>query len=198
MTKIISSSDEGVQLNVGTRLGFLGSGYQLPHFETAVKILKKYFAKDLKIASNQEDDWLLDKLESKNPNLYRSTIETLGKKNKLDYIGQLDFGDPRLMDDEISKGHLVRPPKVHIGDTICFTCGGGEQTFNLRNFVVSADFASQMPAKALKALLTTQIDFCTKLIGHTPNFTWELDGELGKDLATKNQTAVKAVLPELK
>jgi hypothetical protein len=196
-TFVIASSDEGVQLNSGTRFGFVGSGYNLPHFVAAVAKLAQLLPEKLKIASAQEDDWLLTTLESKNPNLYREAVEKLAKEAGLDYIGQLDFGDPRVLDDTDTKGHLVRPPKIHVADTICFTCGGGEQTFNLRHFMVSADFAGSLPKKELRDLLRAQIDFLTQLIGRAPTFSVEMEGFLGEKVAAKNRQAILAALPEL-
>ncbi|MDR0463340.1 MAG: hypothetical protein LBG64_03935 [Pseudomonadales bacterium] len=195
---VISSSDEGVQLNSGTRIGFVGSGYDLPHFSKAVKSLKKHLPLDLKMASSQEDDWLLEKLESKNPNLYRETVEKLAKEEDVKYIGQLDFGDPRALDDEVTKGHLVRPPKIHVADSICFTCGGGEQVFNLRNIVLSADFANDLTTKQLGELMQAQIDFYKKVLNRDDlTFVIETDGILGKKLAEKNQAALMKALPEI-
>jgi hypothetical protein len=197
MTKIITSSDEGVQLNEGTRFGFVGSGYELPNFALAVKALAKTLGETPALVSSQEDDWLAEKLDSRNPNLYRDTVEKLAKEVSVNYIGQLDFGDPRVLDDGETKGHLVRPPKIHVADTICFTCGGGEQTFNLRNIVLSADFASEMKSKDLAILMETQVQFCERLIGHELEFVFELEGELGEKRAKKNQAALLKALPEL-
>ena len=78
---VITAGDEGVQLNVGTRLGFIGSGFALPGFDLAVKTLKKIFKKkDLVLASIQEDDWLADKLKTHNAKLYQEKVKNLAKE----------------------------------------------------------------------------------------------------------------------
>ena len=47
MAYVITCGDEGVQINEGTRLGVVGSGFNLDGFSKVVKLLKKQFGKDL-------------------------------------------------------------------------------------------------------------------------------------------------------
>lgn len=195
---VITSGDEGVQLNVGTRLGFIGSGFALPGFEAAVKTLKKLFKKrDLVLVSIQEDDWLAEKLQTHNPNLYQENITKVAKANKLTYVGQLDYGDPRNLEDNATRGHLVRPPKIHVADRIIFTVGGGEQNFNLRKIVVSADYLFDLNEDEAEEIITTQVKFYHQLIKKTPKFEIEEEGELEAEIKAKNKAVLEKILQKL-
>lgn len=195
---VIATGDEGLQLNCGVRFGFAGSGYDLPHFEEAVKILKKYLPQDLVLVSMQEDDWMSEKLATKNPNLYQETLEKFAKKHKVKYVGQLDYGDPRDLSDGVTRGHIVRPQKIHVADRICFTTGGGEQVYNLREFVISADYIFGLKKKQAQEILQPQIEFYQKLAGRPLKFTMETKGVLDEKLASKNQKLLEEILQTIK
>ena len=62
---VIADADEGVQINQGTRLGFVGAGFMLDGFEQVVKILKKELSKQLRIVSSGENDWIKQQLDLK-------------------------------------------------------------------------------------------------------------------------------------
>ncbi len=194
---VITAGDEGVQLNQGQRLGIVGSGYQLPHFEKIVKVLKKLYAKSgLVLTSVQEDDWLAEKLDSRNPNLYQETLESLAVKVGVEYVGQLDYGDPRDLDDGVTRGHLVRPQKIHVADRIVFTTGGGEQIYNLRKIVVSADFLFGLSEKEANEVIRTQIDFYQALLKKKLKFEVETEGDLEEKKQQVNQEILEKILGE--
>lgn len=196
MPWVIASGDEGLQLNSGVRFAFAGSGFHLPHFDLALQALRQLMPakQSLYLASMQEDDWLSRELQSKNPNLYQEQLTSFATQNNLTYAGQFDYGDPRELDETGIKGHLVRPPKVHVADRICLTVGGGEQTYNLRHFVISADFVSALQPKEAQELITTQIDFYRQLTGEDLPVTFETDGPLSAEVKKANQQVLASFL----
>jgi hypothetical protein len=191
---VIASGDEGLQLNNGTRFGFVGSGYGLPHFSRAVAALEKKLPQKLVLVSLQEDDWLSEQLQTKNPNLYQETLRDFAKSEKLKYVGQLDYGDPRDLDDNVTRGHIVRPPKVHVADQICFTCGGGEQTYNLRQLIISADYLFGLTPKQALEIIGVQVAFYQKLLGRKLKLTKESTGCLDDKVKAKNIAVLEKVL----
>ncbi len=192
---VITSGDEGVQLNNGIRLGFLGSGFNLPNFDQAVAILKKINHEDgLVLASVQEDDWLAEELQTHNPNLYQENIGKWAKKHKLTYVGQLDYGDPRDLDDGVTRGHIVRPPKIHVADRLIFTIGGGEQNYNLRKVVISADYLFGLTEEEGKEIIMTQVDFYKKILKKELKIEIEEEGELSDDAKAANKAALEKIL----
>ncbi len=195
-TLVIASGDEGLQLNVGTRFGFVGSGWDLPHFDQAIKTLQKKLPEPLVLASIQEDDWLNEKLQTKNPNLYQEKLQQFATDHHLAYIGQLDYGDPRDLSDGVTRGHLVRPPKIHVADQICFTTGGGEQQFNLRQIMISADYLFGLKSAAAAEIIGLQIKFYQKIIGRPLKFSFETAGILGENLSQKNYQALLPILTQ--
>ena len=145
---VITCGDEGVQINHGTRLAFAGSGYGLEGFSEAVKALKKLLKTEIRIASNQENDWFKAQLDLKDWEQVNASaqqqVEALADQEKLLYAGYLPFADPRKLKHDI-KGHMVRPKRVHVANKICFTLGGGEQVYNLGCYRISADWAGSVP-----------------------------------------------------
>lgn len=194
---VISSSDEGLQLNFGVRFGFTGSGYNLPHFSQAIQALQKKLPQPLVLASLQEDDWLAHQLSSKNPNLYQETLAKFANKHGLDYVGQFDYGDPRDLNDNLTRGHIVRPQKIHVADQICFTLGGGEQTFNLRQIIISADYLFALTPKQGLEIIGEQVNFYRQLLGNKLKFTQETTGILAPSLVDKNQEKLQQILAKL-
>lgn len=192
---VIASGDEGLQLNCGIRFGFAGSGYQLPHFANAVEILKKIVTTNLVLVSLQEDDYMSDKLQTKNPNLYQETLENFSLEHNITYVGQIDYGDPRDLSDGITRGHIVRPQKIHVADQICFTTGGGEQVYNLRQVIISADFLYEMKFQEAKTLIETQIEFYQKLLNRPLQFCRQTEGIIAESLGIENQAILDKILP---
>ncbi len=191
---VVTSGDEGVQLNAGTRFGFVGSGYQLPHFDLAIKALRQASGQELVLASTQEDDWLAEKLQSRNPNLYQETLENFAQEQKLTYVGQLDYGDPRDLSDGQTRGHLVRPQKIHVADQLLFTIGGGEQNYNLRQVVVSADYLFALSEDQAKEMIDLQVSFYQKVLAKELKFVVEKAGAWDEKLKKDNELKLKAII----
>lgn len=186
---VITCGDEGVQINAGTRLAFAGAGYELPGFPDVVKILKKLFGTKLFIAPSQENDWIRQKMDlsdwEQTDASAQQQLEALADKLRLQYVGFLPFSDPKKLKFEI-KGHMVRPKKVHVANKICFTLGGGEQTYNLGCYQISADWVASAPKKLVEQVILPQIKFYEKLADRKLDFVCEMNGELGEKLAQKN------------
>jgi hypothetical protein len=195
---VITCGDEGVQINVGRRLGFVGAGFRLEGFDQVVPVLNKLFGETMAICSSEENDWAKQKLSlvewgQVNASMQQH-IEALADQLKINYAGYLPFSDPKQLKHDV-KGHMVRPHKVHIANKISFTCGGGEQIYNLGNYVISADWVHLVPKKLAKALITDQVAFYQSLAGKTQlNFVFETNGVLGEKIALKNQKIVESVL----
>lgn len=196
MSYVITCGDDGVQINEGTRLGVLGAGVHVEHFSEVVAALKKTFSQDIAIASSAENDWIkrefaLDTFEQADATMQQQ-VEFLADKEGITFAGHLEFTDPKELKPGI-KGHMVRPKGIHIANKICFTLAGGEQTFNLGNFVVSADWVANADKAIVKAVLEAQIAYYKNLAQQELIFVFEMSGELGEEVAAKN----KAVLTEL-
>lgn len=195
MPYVITCGDEGVQINEGTRLGFAGSGFRIEGFSTIITALKSLLGKDIRIAASEQCDWMRQQLELSNwEQVTASTqqhIEALADREKLLYSGFIPFSDPKNLEHDI-KAHMVRPKEVHIANKLCFTLAGGEQTFNLGCFVVSADWVHAVDFKLAKTVITAQIEFYKKLVGKTDlAITFETAGELGAEIAAKNAAVLK-------
>ena len=194
---VITDGDEGVQLNRGRRLAILGSGFHLPHFPKIIKLLKQLFDSKLVLASSAENAWFKQELDLADwqqvDAISKQHVEALADKVKLPYAGFLPFTDPRKLKYEI-KGHMVRPHNVHLANKICFTLGGGEQTYNLGHFVISADWVHLVKDKMIKDFIQPQVEFYTKLVGANElKIVYELEGILGEEVAKKNLQALKRV-----
>jgi len=190
MSYVIACGDEGVQINQGTRFGFVGAGFQLDGFSDVVPLLKKLFGEEIAVAANQESDWLKSKLDLTSWEQVNASsqqqIEALADREGLIYAGYLPFADPKQLAHEI-KGHMVRPLKVHIANKVCFTLAGGEQKYNLGNYVVSADWLSEAPKKLAELVIKTQVEFYEKLAGEPLIRVYEELGVLGEEVAKKNR-----------
>lgn len=196
MSYVITCGDEGVQINEGIRLGVVGCGFRLDGFDVIAKALQDILAADISIASNEQNEWLKHQLELDTWEQVDASsqqhIEAHADTHGLNYAGYLRFTDPKKLKHEI-KGHMVRPKDVHIANKISFTFGGGEQVYNLGNYVISADWVSAVPKKVAQELIKQQVDFYQKLIGETPaTFVFEVDGEIDDDLTEKNKKVVSS------
>jgi len=197
---VITCGDEGVQINVGTRLGFVGAGFRLNGFDELVPKLLKLFGAPLAICANEENDWTKKQLDLPDWNQVNASmqqhVEALSDRLGLAYAGYLPFSDPKQLKHGV-KGHMVRPHKVHIANKISFTCGGGEQRYNLGNFVISADWVHLVPKKQAAAFLNEQINFYETLSGKVAlGYVYETEGILGEEIAKKNQRIVETILSE--
>lgn len=191
MSYVITCGDEGIQINEGTRLAIVGSGFRLEGFSEVVNILKDIFGKKVAVASSEENDWVKSKLDLSNWEQVNASsqqyIEALADKEKLVYAGFLPFADPKVLNGEI-KGHMVRPHGIHIANKIVLTVGGGEQKFHLGHYVISADWVAKADKKLVKSFIQTQIDFYQKLAGKTKlEIIVEETGSLGEDVAAANK-----------
>lgn len=194
---VITCGDEGVQINEGTRLAFVGAGLKLEGFSKAVAALKDLLGEKIVLASSQENDWVKEKFELSDWEQVNATTqqhaEALADKEGLKYSGYLPFTDPRKLKYDI-KGHMVRPPKVHVANKICFTLGGGEQTYNLGCYQISAEWVHVVPKKLAESTIMTQVEFYTKLAAKGSfasteglKFVYEMDGEIDSKIAEKNK-----------
>jgi hypothetical protein len=204
LSYVITCGDEGVQVNSGTRLSFVGAGYELPGFSDAVKILKKMFGTKIKLVSSQENDWIKQKMnlsdwEQVNASAQQQ-LEALADKNRLLYAGYFPFADPKKLKYDI-KGHMVRPKKVHVANKICFTVGGGEQVYNLGCYQISADWVGQAPKKLIEQVILPQVEFYKKLAGRKLELICETRGTLKESAVKKNikmlqKIGLKVAAPE--
>lgn len=195
MAYVITCGDEGIQINEGTRLGILGAGFKMTGFTQVVKALKKLLDKNIRVVANAENEWVKNHLELGNweqtDASMKQQIETLADENKLAYAGFTPFADPRQLKHDI-KGHMVRPRGIHIANKICFTLAGGEQTYHLGHYVVSAEWVSSVDKKLAKEFITTQVEFYKKQAKMELEFVFETKGELGEKVAQKNQKVLKS------
>ncbi|PIR58698.1 MAG: hypothetical protein COU69_04270 [Candidatus Pacebacteria bacterium CG10_big_fil_rev_8_21_14_0_10_56_10] len=191
MPYVITCGDEGVQINEGTRLGVVGAGFKVPHFSRIVTSLKKLFDKDIRIAANEENLWIKQQLElatweQTNASAQQQT-EALADQQELLYAGYLPFADPRELKHGI-KGHMVRPREVHIATKIAFTLGGGEQTYHLGQYLVSAEWVSSLKPTEAKEALQVQVNFYQSIAGDNRlAFAFEEAGELDTKTVDKNR-----------
>lgn len=197
MPYVITCGDEGVQVNEGTRLGFVGAGFRLEGFDEVIKALKSLFGDDIRIAASEQCDWMKQQLELSNwEQVTASTqqhTEALADKHGLLYSGFIPFTDPRQLKHEI-KAHMVRPKEVHVANKICFTLGGGEQTYNLGCYQISAEWVHLVDFDLTKKIIQTQVDFYKKLMNRDDfQIIFETEGELGQEIAQLNA----AVLEEM-
>ena len=203
---VIASIDEGIQLNAGIRLGFIGGGLGLEGATQALEAWKKVVQKaqldtsKLYLLSSQEDEWQDEAIKSRNINIISTKMKKWAKEIGAIYAGQLEFGDPR---EYISakkeflgvRGHLVRPPKIHVATGITLTCGGGEENFDLRNYVISADWLLGMSDKKLATkILQTEVEYCRNIAKRELPLQYDLEGAFGQKIAEQNHKLAQKIL----
>ena len=191
---VITCTDEGVQINEGIRLGFAGAGFELEGFTEAVAVLKKILKADLYLAASSECAWIkqelnLDEWEEVDA-MTQQHLQSLADREKIKYAGFLPFADPQELNYGV-KGHMVRPHGVHLANKICFTFGGGEQTYNLGQFLISADWVSEADEKLVEKCIKKQVDFFQGLSKSNLKFVCQMKGVLGEEVAKKNQAVLK-------
>jgi len=194
---VLTCGDEGVQVNVGRRLSLVGVGINLDGADKVIKALKKLFG-DLRIVASGENDWVKNQLKlddwAQTDAAMQQHAEALADKYGLLYAGFLPFTDPRQLKHDI-KGHMVRPKNVHVANKICFTLGGGEQTYNLGQYQVSAEWLHLVDIKLAKKIIETQVKFYTQISGFKKLVVvLEEDGELNKKLVAKNKQILEKIL----
>lgn len=196
MAYVITCGDEGVQVNVGTRLAFAGAGVKLVGFEAVVPLLTKLFGQELYLACNEESEWVKaanDLVNWEQVNAFaQQQTQALADVVGIPYVGYLPFADPRELEKGV-KGHMVRPHGIHIANKISLTLAGGEQKFHLGHYVISADWVHLAKPGLIKQVIEPQIAFYRKLAkGQNLPLVFELEGELGEAVAQKNQAALQA------
>jgi hypothetical protein len=192
---VITCGDEGVQVNEGTRLGIIGAGFKVEGFDKVVKALKSLLGEDLRIASSEESDWVKQELELDNWDQVTASTqqhtEAIADRESLLYSGFIPFTDPRKLGHDI-KAHMVRPREVHIANKLGFTLAGGEQTYNLGRFLISAEWLHKVDYKLAKKIIDLQVDFYKKLVKNDKlPIHLEFEGILGEDIANKNAKILK-------
>lgn len=196
MPYVITCGDEGVQLNEGKRLGLLGAGINLPHNQEIISTLTKVMDDEVVIASNGENDWIKQQFELSNFEQADATMQqhaqVLADQTNIEYAGFLPFADPLDLEFGV-RGHMVRPKGIHIGTTLSFTLAGGEQTYHLGNFVISAEWLHAVDTTMAAEVIKLQTDFYTKLAKQELKVAFETEGNLDPELVAKN----KAILLEL-
>lgn len=190
MIYVISCGEEGVQLNEGTRLGIVGSGVSLKGADTVISYLKQMFD-TVYIAASEENAWIraafqLNTWEQANAT-YQQQAAVIADRNQVGYAGIFEFSDPKALSSEI-KGHMVRPQKIHIANSISLTIGGGEQTYHLGHFVISADWVHLSDPTFVKEFLTEQIEHYKSLVNMKDiKITIEEAGTLDPEIIQKNK-----------
>lgn len=197
MAYVITCGDEGVQINEGTRLAVVGAGVRFDGFSEIVAVLKKQLGKDLRIAASEENAWTkeqmdLDTWEQANASAQQQVAAVADREGLL-YSGVLPFADPQELEHDI-KGHMVRPHGIHIGTKITFTLAGGEQKYHLGQYLISAEWVSELDFDRAQELIMAQVEHYKSLSGgHELSFATQSGGELGETVAAKN----KAVLEKM-
>jgi len=192
MKYVITCGDEGVQINEGVRLAVVGAGYELAGFSEVVAAYKKLFDAEIAIVASDENAWVKEKLElstweQTNASMQQH-IAVLADKEGLQYAGSLPFADPQELEFEV-KGHMVRPKGIHIGNTITFTLDGGEQKYNLGQYLISAEWITLLDESLAKSILDTQIAHY-KTLGNSEDelrFNVQSGGALGEEFAANTK-----------
>lgn len=202
MPWVIACGDEGVQINFGRRLAFLGAGLKLENFDKILVAVRKMLDKcdvqdrQLRLVASEENAYVKEILElndfdEANASMQQH-LQVLADKEKLLYAGILPFADPLELEHEI-KGHMVRPRNIHIANKICFTLAGGETTYNLGQYLISADWLAFADEALAKKTLSTQVSFYEKLAKRPLKLVIEEAGNLPVEIVEKN----KAILSRL-
>lgn len=197
---VIADGDEGVQLNDGIRLAFAGAGYQLSGFAEAVEILRKQLKKKLRIASHQESQWMKRHLDLEDWEQIDASaqqhVQAVAEANNLMYAGYIPFSDPIELKHGV-KAHMVRPKSLHLANKICFTLGGGEQTYNLGQYLISADWVSFSSQETVEKMISSQVEFYQEMAGRELPLIYQMGGKLGEDIAQKNLKTLQDIGLEL-
>lgn len=196
MVYVITDGDEGIQINEGTRLGVLGVGLKMPGFKQVVKLLQKLLDKQIRVVANAENSWIKEKFEldtwEQADAAMQQQVAALAKKHKLLYAGMIPFADPKQLKHEI-KGHMVRPKGIHIANKICFSLGGGEQTYHLGHYQIAAEWVAAADKKLVKDFITTQVKFYQQQASTELAFEFETGGKLGEAVAQANRKVIESL-----
>lgn len=202
MPWVIACGDEGVQINYGRRLAFLGAGLKLENFNQVLAAVRQMMAKcdvadrQLRIVASEENAYVketlaLNDFDEANASMQQH-LQVLADQEKLLYAGILPFADPLELAHEI-KGHMVRPRNIHIANKICFTLAGGETTYNLGQYLISADWLAFADLNLVKETLATQVNFYEKLAKKPLKLVIEEEGNLPAEIVAKNKAILKSL-----
>ena len=195
---VISSCDEGLQLNQGIKIGFVGAGFGINQLDLILPALEDVLQQQLIVVSSQDDDLHIKHV----PNVKKQRIFInekfvfFAKKHNLLYAGHLDFKEPQNLKYEV-RGHMVRPEGVHVAQNICFTLGGGEQIYSLANFVLSAEWISSVDFDLAFKIMKEQVDFIKKISFNKLNLIFQKDGLLSDELKMKNEKIIEKIIQKL-
>lgn len=197
MSYVITCGDEGVQINEGKRLAVVGSGIKFKHFSKIVAGLKKVLADDqIRIVASGENDWIKQQFELNTFEQADATMQQqaqmVADDESLLYAGFLPFADPKELEHGI-KGHMVRPKGIHIANKICFTLAGGEGTYNLGHYLISAEWVSKVDKKVAEEAIKTQVEFYTNLAGQKLEIVFEEEGDLDPEIVTQNKEFLQSI-----
>lgn len=196
MAYVITCGDEGIQINTGIRLGILGAGLKLDGFPQVVSHLKKVLKADLRIVSNAENQWAKEQLDlptyEETDAAMQQKIEALADKNDLLYSGHIPFADPQELEHDI-KGHMVRPKGIHIATKISFSLGGGEQTYHLGHYQISADWVAEADPEFVKDFIKSQMEFHKKQAKRDLPIVFEAEGPLGEEVIEANRATLEKI-----
>jgi hypothetical protein len=190
MPFILTCGDEGVQINQGTRLAIAGAGLDLPGNDQIVAALQKLLGEKLHLAASAENDWTkqhfqLDTYEQADATMQQQ-LAAAADRWGVEYVGFIPFADPEELVPGI-KAHMVRPQGIHIANKICFTLAGGEQTYNLGQFLISAEWVHAVDKETARTAIAAQVEYYRSLAGGQDlSFITQSEGVLGSDIADKN------------
>lgn len=194
---VIACGDEGVQINTGRRLAFLGAGLKLKNFSQVLVALRQMAAvhpnvldQQLRVVANEENAYVkevlnLNDFDEANASMQQH-LQALADQENLLYAGILPFADPLELNFNV-KGHMVRPRNIHVANKICFTLAGGETTYNLGQYLISADWLAFADQALAKSILDTQIKFYEKLAKKPLQLVIEEQGDLPSEIVAKNK-----------
>lgn len=119
-------------------------------------------------------------------------LQVLADQNDLLYAGLLPFADPLELAHDI-KGHMVRPRNVHIANKICFTIAGGETTYNLGQYLISADWLAFADLDLARQTLAAQVEFYQTLAKRPLSFVLEEAGDLPAAIVAENKKMLQSL-----
>ena len=199
---VIACGDEGVQINYGRRLAFLGAGLKLEKFNQVLAAIHQMMAKcdvtdrQLRIVASEENAYVkeilaLNDFDEANASMQQH-LHVLADQNDLLYAGLLPFADPLELAHDI-KGHMVRPRNVHIANKICFSIAGGETTYNLGQYLISADWLAFADLDLARQTLAAQVEFYQTLAKRPLSFVLEEAGDLPAAIVAENKKMLQSL-----
>lgn len=204
MPWVIACGDEGVQINFGRRLAFLGAGLKMANFEQILAAVRQMLDQlpnspsdhRLRLVANEENAFVkaafeLNDFDEANASMQQH-LQVLADQNDLLYAGLLPFADPLELAHDI-KGHMVRPRNIHIANKICFSIAGGETTYNLGQYLISADWLAFADLDLARQTLAAQVEFYQTLAKRPLSFVLEEAGDLPAAIVAENKKMLQSL-----